>query len=161
MKRDIAEAEITRARIRALQAIYPQEHAALLNWARWSRDRHGIYPAGVVGGEQMWEEGALYGQKEVMFKRLEAEEAREAIADGREARAERAEREEYDERAGEDLDQRIHNSHDFSAYQRDILRVAYVSRETPEDQFPRHAGCTEDAFCERLEGCLRFVSRHC
>ncbi len=156
MKRDLQDSEIIRARIRALQAIYYTEHSALCNWAKWSRDRAGIFPPGVTP-PTMWAEALV--SKFGDFADEKDMDGRE-IVEQTEAKAERADREEYDERAGEDLDQRIHNAHDFPAYQRDILKIAYVSREVPEDQFPRLAGCTEDTFCERLEGCLRFVSRH-
>ena len=154
VKRDLIYSEIACARIRALQAMYPDAHEALRNWGAWSRDRYQIGPRDAQPG--IWDEAVVS-----KFGDFADESDTPAIVgDTKPAKAERADREEYDEKAGAELDERIHNSPDFPAYQRDILRIAYVSRETPEDQFPRHAGCSEDTFCERLEGCLWFVERN-
>ena len=159
MKRDIAGAEITRARIRALQALYPNAHATLENWGAWSRDRHGIFPPEnpppspvyAVIDRSEWDRDG-YGE-------VEEQRVSEARMEAEDRKSERAEREEYDERLGTLLDERINDRALMPLYLREAVKVAYVSREVPEDQFPRLAGCTEDAFCERLEACLRFAGR--
>ena len=162
MKRDIADAEITRARIRALQGVYPRAHSALENWGAWSRDRHGIFPpenpppspvyAAIDRSE--WDRDG-YGE-------VEEQHVSEARMEAEDRKSERADREEYDEKAGYDLDARINDRSLLPTYLAQLLAVAYArTRETPEDQLPRLAGCTEDTFCERLEACLRFVGRFC
>lgn len=150
MKRDIDTREVLIARIRGLQAIYPEGHAALVNWGRWSRDRAGIFPAGATP-PRIWDEAVT--------SKFDDWGDEQGVHDSQPVKAERAEREEYDERAGTVLDERIHHPSGLPPSLCQILKVAYVSRETPEDQFPRLAGCPEDTFCERLEECLKFVGR--
>lgn len=143
------------AQIRALQGIYPEAHRALINWGAWSRDLRNVYPPGVVVSPT-WREAlpSKFGDF--------ADEDEEGV--GRNdhvepAKAEALEREPYDELAGRNLDERMHGPGGLSVEVRVAMRVAYLSRETPEEQFPRHAGCNHDAFRERLETALRFVMR--
>jgi hypothetical protein len=74
-------------------------------------------------------------------------------------KAEAAERPEYDEKLAILLDERIHGYGGLPEFQRLAIRMAYVSSEVPEYQFPVHCGCPLDAYCERLEASLRFVGR--
>ena len=147
--------DLDTARIRALQAMYPEAHLSLRNWGIWSADRRGIFPTLTKPG--LWDQ----------FKRSELDEYGEVKDDKetnvvpirQEVKSEAAERLPYDERTGCALDERIHSAGGLPLEVRIALRVAYVSRETPENQFPRFSGCGIDAFCERLEMALRFAAR--
>lgn len=139
-------------RIRTLQAIHSEAHKALINWGDWSADRRGIFP--ILAPPEMWDQ----------FKRDEREDYGEEQApavtpEASTPKAERAPLRGYDERAGLALDERIHAAGGLPVEMRRAIRTAYVTREVPEEQFPRFAGCSEDAFCERLEACLLFVGR--
>ena len=144
--------EVFTAQVRGLQAIYPEAHEALKNWAAWSRDRSGIFPAGITA-PSLWDQ----------FKRDEnedwGEEQPQVQVPEAPVKAEAAEKQPYDERAGVILDERIHGPGGLPEYQRLVLKVAYVSTALPEDQFPRACGCPPHAFTERLEAALRFVGR--
>lgn len=139
-------------RIRGLQSIHHAAHQALVNWGHWSADRRGIFPT--MAPPVMWtqfkpDEREDYGE----------EQAPAVTSEAKEAKAEAAPRAEYDEKSAVALDERLHGHGGLPVDMRIALRVAYVSREVPEEQFPRFAGCGEDAFCERLENCLLFVGR--
>ncbi len=151
MKRDLEAAEIFTARIRALQGIYAAAHGALRNWGAWSRDRRGIYPTMAPPG--MWaqykpDEGEEYG-----------DEIEGPLLVTVPVKAEGPDHEPYDEKTALILDERMHGAGGLSQMLRESMKIAYVTLEVPEQQFPRLAGCTDDAFCERLEGCLLFVGR--
>lgn len=141
--------DIFPARVRGLQAIYPEAHQALCNWAAWSRDRAGIFPAQIVP-PPTWNE-ATSGLPEGY-----AEEETRAD-DGLQAKAERAEQEPYNELQGAALDQRINSGMLCPEVARSLV-IAYVWT-IPEYQFPARAGCLPDHFCERLETGLKFASR--
>lgn len=139
-------------RIRTLQSMYWDAHQALTNWGHWSADRRGIFPT--QAPPAMWDQ----------FKRDEREDYGDeqppaVTAEAALPKAEAAPRPEYDERSAVALDERIHGYGGLPLEMRVAMRVAYVSREVPEEQFPRFTGCSEDGFCERLEHCLRFVGR--
>lgn len=140
------------ARIRALQFRHTKAHVSLTNWGHWSADKRGIFPA--------MRPPALWNQ----FKRSEVEEWGEeqppAISIVKEiAKPEPRETSSYDERTALVLDERIHGYGGLGVEHRRALRVAYVTREIPEDQFPRACGCSEDGFYERLEAGLIFTGR--
>jgi len=65
----------------------------------------------------------------------------------------------YDALQASEMDKRLHGYGGPSNEFRRAVRAAYVTRELPEDQFPKACGCGEDAFCERLESVLKFVGR--
>ena len=141
-------------RIRGLQDHYPKEHHAFRNWGAWSSDRRGIFPKekpGPLGG--MFDRGGCdpegWGE--------ESERTNNVILLPQ--KAERAERIPYDEKSAVLLDERIHSAGGLNVEVRKVIRVAYVTREIPEDQFPRFAGCLIDAYCERLEAALLFARR--
>lgn len=141
--------DLARIRIRGLQGIYEKEHRALVEWGLWSLDRRGIFPT--LKPPSVWDQ----------FKRSEVEAWGDA-PENHEGPAEKAEllpRVGYNERMGLMIDERIHGVGGLPDYVRLAMRVAYVTREVPEDQFPRLAGCSLDAYCERLEHALRFVGR--
>lgn len=141
------------ARVRMIQSLYPEAHAALVGWGRWSADRRGIFP-------QAYKRPAVWDQ----FKQSEAGdfgeegEARKVVVPFA-VKAEGPDRLPYDERSALILDERIHHPGGLSVEVRHTIRAAYVTREIPEDQFPRAAGCSEQAFCERLEAALIFARR--
>jgi hypothetical protein len=139
-------------RIRALQDMYASAHASLLGWGSWSLDLRRVYPeeiaAPTIYNQGKRDETEGYGDWQGAPIKLPV--APIAIP---------AERKHYDERAAVILDERIH-SPGVPTFVRHVAKIAYVNHEIPEDQFPRLAGCTEDAFCERLEHLLRFVQRH-
>ena len=151
---NLRDIDIFAEQVRALQAMYPKAHAALANWASWSRDRHKVYPPGVTANP-MWEsfkrdENEDYGeQHEIPAERLAQTDIK----------VEAHEREDYDEKAGAILDERMHSPGGLGVDIRRALKVAYVSRYLLEAQFPKAAGCSEDAFRERLEAALLFASR--
>lgn len=139
-------------RIRGLQAAHREAHAALTNWGHWSADRRGIFP--VLKPPSVWDQ----------FKRDERddygeEQAAAVSAEKQKPKAEGIPRPEYNERQAVDLDERIHHPGGLATEMRYTLRAAYVTKEVPEHQFPRMVGCSDDAFCERLEACLSFVAR--
>jgi hypothetical protein len=151
MKRDLEAAEIFTARVRGLQGIYSAAHEALKNWGAWSRDRRGIYPSMSPPG--MWaqykpDDSDEYGDEPEV-------PPPEAVP----VKAEAAEHELYEEKTAFILDERMHSPGGLGQMVREAIKIAYVSREVPESQFSRLAGCTDDAYCERLETCLRFVGR--
>lgn len=141
-------------RIRALQAMYAAEHAALTNWGHWSMDRGGMAPRLEPPGtfREYRSDGREEGYGEV-----------KKIPDRRKvpAKPEPPEKVEYDELAAVILDERMHGPGGLAIYVRYVIKTAYCTREVPDDQFPSLSGCTLDAFCERLEGALKFVSRFC
>lgn len=144
--------QIFTARIRLLQSLYFQSHQALTDWGHWSADKRGMYPT--MKPPSLWNN----------FKRSEVEEWGEETEAAmsqikQEARAESLEIPPYNERTALQVDSRIHGYGGLADEYRRALRAAYVSREIPEDQFPKACGCCEDAFCERLEAGLRFVGR--
>lgn len=145
------DCDLETARIRGLQAIYAKSHAALSNWGRWSADRSDIYPK--MNPPSIWDQFARSKVTEW------GEEGEHAYAILQVVKSEPAEKRPYDERTACKLDERLHGAGGLPDYIRLCLRTAYVTKEIPEDQFPRLSGCTLDAFCERLEAALRFVSR--
>lgn len=145
--------DLTTARIRALQAIYQDAHEALRNWGLWSLDLRKVYPTQKPPSTfRDYRSGEDYGDEDLALEptRLDAP-----------AKAEAAPREPYDQKTAEVLDERIHAPGGLPVEIRTALRVAYVSRETIEPQWPGFAGCNLDAFCERLESGLRFARRFC
>lgn len=150
------------ARIRALQAIYPEGHQALLNWGAWSRNDQqrpqGIRSPSLYEGAKTDEWGDMSDEDVVVVESPEP------------AKAEAREKEIYDVGRGADLDIRMHSPGGLPDYVRLVMRVVYVF-DGPEFQYVREAkaigrrwqladaGCTEDAFCERLEAGLAFASR--
>lgn len=152
--RDLDQDAIYAERIRSLQSEHAKAHAALRNWAAWSRDRHKVYPPGTTANP-MWEqyrpnEGDDYGEEHAIPETRLAQD---------DIKVEAPEKEDYDEKSGYDLDTRIHGYGGLSPTVRLALRVAYVSRYLPEGQFHKAAGCSQDAFRERLLEALLFVSR--
>lgn len=147
------------ARIRGLQAIYQPAHTALINWGAWSRDRAGIFPAGIVS-PTIWDAGAAFGQEEEQVLMQEKGWGEAEAVEGA-AGIEKAEREHdpYSELAGSILDERLHSPGGPNQEIRRVLRIVYVLRDTHESLYPRAAGCGHDAFCERLETGLLFCGR--
>ena len=140
--------EVFTAQVRALQAMYPAAHAALCNWAYWSRDRVGIGPseylppnpvfAAIDRGE--WDRDG-YGE-------IEPEGWTPPPTTGEE-RADRAEQEPYNEREADALDVYLHSRFPWNV--RKCLVAAYVSRTAPEQDFPGMARCSHEEFLNRLE----------
>ncbi len=149
----VRDADVFAAQVRALQSIYDEAHKALVNWGAWSRDLRNVYPAGYVMSPT-WREAlpSKFGD----FG--EVDENTEVVPQA-EVKAESAEREAYDERAGLEIDRRMHEAGGLSLDVRLAVRAAYLSREIPEEQFPKFSGCSHDAFRERLEYALQFVGR--
>lgn len=153
-QRELA-AGILVGRIRNLQATYESEHAALVNWGHWSADRRGIFPTQAPPG--IWDE--FKRDENEAYGEVAEDELPELTDEAKTRKAEHLPTPEYDERKAVELDERIHGHGGLPVDFRHALRAAYVTREIPEHQFPREAGCTDDAFCERLESCLLFVGR--
>lgn len=141
-------------RVRALQAMHFAAHQALVNWGHWSADRRGIFPT--MAPPAMWDQ---FKRDENESWGEEPDKLPEQTGEAAIRKAEAAPRAEYDEKTAVMLDERLHGYGGLSTMVREALHVAYVSREIPEQQFPRLAGCTEDAFCERLSEALGFVER--
>jgi hypothetical protein len=151
---NLAELDIETARIRAMQSMYGREHQALTQWGKWSGDRRGIFPRMAQAQPQYrHSEGEEYGEV------TDPDAARLARIAKVETRSTPMERHGYDEKLALILDERIHSPGGLDLEVRHCIRVAYVTREIPEGQFPRRSGCNLDAFCERLETALRFVRR--
>jgi hypothetical protein len=140
--------------VRSMQERYGSAHLALTNWAKWSRDRKQIGPRD--SKPHIWQEAATskfddFGdiQDAIPQNRLAADDRK----------AEYADEEPYNEREGAILDERIHGPGGLLNEVRHLLRIAYVTRDVPEYQFPRACGCPPHAFLERLEAALVFVGR--
>ena len=149
-----AEDALFTERVRLLQAIYPKEHAALICWGAWSRDRRGIFPKDIAP-PKVWDqfkrdENEAWGDEDAA--KLEPETDAEV-------KAERAEDDPYNELQGHQLDERIHGYGGLWQEVRIALRVVYVRRDIHEIQYPRAAGCGQDALLERLAEGLKFVGR--
>lgn len=156
MNARLMDTDLDTARIRALQGIYFREHAALMNWGRWSNDRRGIFPkaaGSILGAQYRRSEGEEYGDE------TKPDQERLARVAAMPRRSEPRERLPYEEKTAVILDERIHHPGGLNVEIRRCLRIAYVTREVPEDQFAKRAGCLVDTFCERLEEALRFVRR--
>ncbi len=140
------------ARVRNLQAAHSLAHQALTNWGHWSADKRGMYPT--LKPPSLWSQ----------FKQSEADDYGEEIQAAmsvvkQEAKAEALEIPPYNELQALEIDARLHGYGGPSVEYRMAVRAAYVTREIPEDQFPKFCGCGEDAFCERLGEVLKFVGR--
>jgi hypothetical protein len=147
---NVRDLPLLTARIRGLQAIYATEHARLVNWGNWSWDRRGIFPT--LAPPSLWNQ----------FKRNENEdygEEQEKVPADEAPKTEPLPPRPYEELPAVILDERLHAAGGPAQFVRHVAKVAYVSREVPEEQFARLSGCSEDAFCERLEALLVFVRR--
>lgn len=139
-------------RIRGIQDRHFKAHHALNQWGLWCGDLK-VYPT--MKPPSIWDqfkrdENTEYGE--------EGEASRVVIPFP--AKAEARERQAYDEKLGQMLDERIHSAGGLNLEVRKAIRTAYVTREVPEDQFWKMAGCSSlDSFCERLEAALVFVGR--
>lgn len=157
MKREdaIAESALICEAIRELQSLHHDAHQALQNWAKWSRDRRGIYPPGVVP-PAIWDDAptSKWQFEEELdynpYQRINLVTAE---------KGDRPEEEEYDEKTAIVLDERIHEG--LGEYERSVLEIAYVTRYTPEDRMHKlcNPPCQPSTFKERLGECLRYVSR--
>lgn len=155
---DVDQDAIERELIRALQDLYQAEHAALIQWGRWSRDRRGIYPPGVVPNP-MWD-AAPTSKWQFDAPEPEAEEYRPHIPFVAE-KGDRPEDEDYDEKQAVALDERIHGPGGLGEALRSCLEVAYVTRYVQEHRFHRLCSppCQPETFRDRLAECYAFVSR--
>ena len=148
MKRDLSDHDLFVAQIRALQALNPAAHDALINWGAWSRHRC-VGPGFARAHIFDQHDGDLDGY---------ADENVEASTDAP-AKAEAKLADTYVELPASILDERIHSPGGLPLEMRKVLRVAYVL-QIPEYQQPRLASCiTGDEFRYRLECCLRFVRK--
>jgi hypothetical protein len=158
MKREdaIAESALIIQGIRDLQSQFHAAHEALANWGRWSRDKRGIYPPGVVPP-------AIWNDAPVSKWEIEEEPDYDpykkilTVAE----KGDRLEEEDYDEKTAVMLDERIHGHGGLSESLRSALEVAYVTRYTPEDRMHKLTSppTTASGFRERLSACLVYVSR--
>jgi hypothetical protein len=153
--RDVDQEEVIRLELRELQGRYPREHQALINWGRWSRDRRGIYPAGVTA-PSIWQEAP---SSKWEFEEPEAYEPYIPVVAAQ--KGDRPETEDYDEKTAVLLDERIHGYGGLNETLRSCLEVAYLTRTVQENRF--HRLCTPpttpSGFRERLTECLVFVGR--
>jgi hypothetical protein len=153
--RDLDQATLDAEQIRRLQSRYPSEHAALLNWGAWSRDRSGIFPK--EARTKVFEQFVPDGTE--AFGEIDDEFARTANTDPALLKAERDETEPYDEKSGTALDSRI-NGPMLSLSLKRVLTTAYVNGGASEHRWYVYADCVSlDSFCERLEAGLQFVRR--
>lgn len=139
-------------RIRDIQGSYPDEHWALVDWGVWSRTFVGFGQG--VGRQSIWSQGKpdetdAYG---------DVEENAPVVVDAP-AKNERVDESPEDPRRCVVLDERIHAPGGLNVETRHAIRAAYVLRYVLESQYHRAAGCSPDAFCERLEAALKFVRR--
>lgn len=157
--RDLDWREIAAARIRALQGLHADAHAALLNWGAWSRDRRGIFPA--LAAPAMWDQFRRDGTEGYAEEGEGVKPGDTEPVETPPAKAEAAEREPYQELPARILDERMHGPGGLGNEIRRALRIAYVSVDIPEYQFPHLSSCggSVDRYCERLEEALRFVGR--
>lgn len=153
--RDIDPAAIEREQIRALQDRYQAAHAALENWGAYSRDRDDR-PAWITApswphqvDSSKWEIEDE-GRYEVRVEYAHPPE-----------RGDRREPEPHDEKAAIALCERIHGPGGLPDYLRATIKTAYY--KPPICLSDCHIFCkpptTQSGFRERLEECLKFVSR--
>lgn len=154
--RDLDLEEIERHLVREVQGMYPKEHQALINWGRWSRDRRGIYPAGVTA-PSIWQDAPTSKWE---FDD-DPEEYSPHIPIVAAAKGDRPEGEDYDEKSAVALDERIHGYGGLNETMRSVLEVAYLTRSVQENRFHKlcNPPCQPATYRERLEDCLIFVSR--
>ena len=145
--------DIFPARVRAMQAIYPESHLALVNWGIYSRTRY--WPGPVDARPSIWNEFKA-DENEAYGDPADAPRIAEQTLP---AKSERAEEEEYSERDGQSLCERLHGPGGPGIDIVRVLHTAYVRRDIHESQYTGASGCGQDAFCERLEAGLRFASR--
>jgi hypothetical protein len=138
-------------RIRNLQSLYAKEHEALSNWGLWGWDRRGIFPG--MSPPSIWSQ---FCQSKVEDW---GDEQPAPVVLPVKAKAEPPPIPAYNERNAIALDERLHGAGGPAGFIRQVAKVAYVTREVPEEQFAKLSGCTEDAFCERLETLLLYVRR--
>jgi hypothetical protein len=153
----VAESAMIVIAIRELQAKHHKAHEALQNWAKWSRDRRGIYPPGAVP-PAIWNDAPVSKwefEEELDYNPYQKLNIQTA------EKGDRPEEEDYDEKTAVVLDERIHGHGGLSEYQRSALEVAYVTRYTPEERFHKlcNPPCQPSTFRERLGEALRFVER--
>lgn len=157
MKREdqIAESALIIQGIRELQSTHDRAHQALMNWAKWSRDRRGIYPPGVVP-PAIWNDAPVSKWEHEEIPEKTERQVLQAPEKG-----DRPEEEEHDEKSAVILDERIHAPGGLPEYLRSVLNVAYITRYTPEDRFHKLVipSCQPSTFRERLAEALRFVGR--
>lgn len=139
-------------RVRSLQGDFSPEHWALVDWGIWSRTLVGFEKG--IGRQTVWTQGKPdetdpYGDIE----------GGEVVIVDAPAVNERIEESPEDPRRCYMLDERMHAPGGLSVEVRRALKAAYVRRYILECNYHREAGCSQDAFCERLEAGLRFVRR--
>jgi hypothetical protein len=159
---DIDFDEIERHLIRELQGEHGKAHQALLNWAKWSRDRRGIFPSPNPPPSAIYDtfkrdEWDKEGYGEIV------EVSEERLAQG-DIKADKQEVEPYDETAGTVLDERIHTQ--IAEYLRHAAKAAYLSPPSVREdrfhlEFRRISGisASHSQFREYLGQLLAMVGR--
>lgn len=144
--------------VREIQDAFPIAHKALKQWGIWSRQRGGIFPR--LAPPSLWDMAKPGDANDW----VEADDIGLPIVEQREIKAEAVGDEPCDEKMGEALDVMLH-ALEFPVVWRRCLSAAYVSRETPEYQFPREATLarpresriSHDNFLQFLDGALQFI----
>jgi hypothetical protein len=151
----VAESALITQAIRDTQEQFPDEHRAYQNWAKWCRDRRGIYPAGTTA-PSIWQEAATSKWE---FDEPEAYEPHIPMVAA--PKGDKPQAEDYDEKLAVALDERLHGPGGLSEAQRSVLDVAYLTRYLQEDRFHRFCSppTTPHGFRERLEDCLKFARK--
>jgi hypothetical protein len=147
--------------VREIQARYPNAHASLLNWARWTREIKGIYP-----GLEVWRgwnmgkpiegkeiDGSHGANDEDIANRKRSEPLKEVKADPLDDGVPSL------ERSAIELDATLTCS-DFPPIWRKTIKAAYCYKRVPvaEHQYPIEAGITNpDDFLAIYDACLAFL----
>lgn len=140
-------------KVRDIQASCPLAHAALKNWALWSRELHGLFPALIP--PSIWDMAEPGGQSDWVEPPKDVERA-EQMPDAKHERIERPIA--PDVRLGEEIDVRIHALH-FPPIWRRVVKATYYTRELPEYQMPREARVGYEGFLVFLDGSLQHIER--
>jgi hypothetical protein len=151
---NLADFDTLTAEIRAIQSLFPEAHAALQNWAAWSRDcapasGRGIKPSPVFREYRSSDYDEPDTETEVTIVPAPV-------------KAEAAEKEPYDQASAEILDDRIHGPGGLPETYKRTIRVAYYVRGIMERQMPYACGWKagqEHRFMEDLSAALAFVRR--
>ena len=150
--------EVYAGQVREIQARYTHAHAALLNWARWTREIKGIYPC--LAPCHIWTMGkpdeGHAGEDDHGAGDTTHRKRSEPLT---EVKSDPLDEEESLERIAVELDVRLTHA-DFPTTWRMVIKAAYCYKRVPiaEHQYPHEAGFSNpNDFLTVYDACLAFL----